>query len=59
MFDMCRCLCCERCTLLICSSVFLVLSVCGGVIGVKVMFLWMNVIRPPPCLWVRSVLHGV
>ena len=59
MLEMCRCLCCERCILVICSSVFLVFSVCGGVRGVKVVLLWTYVSRPPPCLCVRSVRKGV
>ena len=59
MFETCRCLCCERCILLVCSSVFLVLSDCGGGMGVNVMLLRIYVSRPPPNLWVRSVLHGV
>ena len=44
------CLCCERCILVVCSSVFLLLSVVGGVIGVKAMLSRMNVISPPPVL---------
>ena len=39
MFDMCMFLCCERCILVVCSSVFLVFSVCGRASGVKVMLL--------------------
>ena len=41
MFVMCRCLCCDRWILVVCSSVFLVFSVCGRVSGVKVMLLCM------------------
>ena len=50
MLVMCMCLCCERCILVVCSSVFLTLSVVGGVIGVKAILSRMNVINPPPAL---------
>ena len=43
MLDMCMCLCCERCILVVCSSVILMLSV----IGVKAMLSRINVISPP------------
>ena len=50
MLVMCRCLCCERWILMLCNSIFLVLSVFGGSRGVKVILLWIYVSRPPPCL---------
>lgn len=59
MLMRCRTLCCERWSLSICSSVFLVLRCCGTVIGVNVMSLCMYVMRPPPGLCVLSVRYGV
>ena len=59
MLEMCMCLCCERCILVIRSSVFLLLRVRGGVRGVKAMLLRMKVSSPPPVLWVRSILRVV
>ena len=59
MLVMCRCLCCVKWIFIVCNSVFLVLSVCGRVRGVKVMLLCTYVISPPPCLCCLSVLIGV
>ena len=59
MFVICMCLCCVRCILIVCSSVFLVFRVCGRVRGVKVMLFFMYVMSPPPCLCCLSVLIGV
>ena len=53
---MCMCLCCVRCILVICSSVFCAFMWEGMFRGVNVTVFLMYVMSPPPCLCVLSVL---
>ena len=54
-----RCLWLARCILICCSSVSLLLVVCGVFNSVKIMSFFMYVISPPPFLQVLSVRIAV